>query len=1026
MSDFGSRLAQLSPEKRALLTKRLREAAEPALAGAEPLAIVGVGCRFPGGANTPEAFWRVISQGVDGITETPAVRWSLDELYDPDPSAAGKTTTRWGGFVDAVDQFDCSLFGIAPREAVQMDPQQRLLLETVWSALEHAGLAPDRLKGSNAGVFVGAHSHSSDYCWMQYRDLEGLDAFSGTGTAHNFLSGRLSYLFDVHGPSLVVDTACSSSLVAFHLACQSIRQGECSIAIVGGVNLMLSPQFTVAASRMHMLSPDGRCKTFDASANGFVRSEGCGAVIVKRLADARAAGDRVLAVVRGTAINQDGRTNGITAPNGLSQRAVIQDALRNGGVNPQDVSYIEAHGTGTPLGDPIEVEALAATVGQPRADGATVALGSVKSNIGHLEGGAGVAGLIKAVLCLHHRELPPLVHFKQLNPHISLDGTALRVPTALEPWTRPHRVAGVSSFGWSGTNAHVVLEQAPDAEPRAAAADSRVRVLTISARTPEALEALGRAWQDWCGGAGVSAPIADIVDTATRRRAHHEHRAALIGSSTTDLSERFEAMLRGESHPDVVVGRIGERSGIVFVFPGQGSQWLGMGRELYEIEPVFRRALDTVGAALSRYVNWTLVEQLKADAASSRLHEIDVIQPTLFAIEVALAELWKSRGVHPDAVVGHSMGEVAAAYVAGVLSIDDAARVICLRSQLLKRVSGKGAMAAVEMSIDDTARAIAGYEGRLSIAVSNSPTSTVISGDADAIDEVVAALDERDVFCRRIKVDVASHSPQVDPLRGDLLRALDGLQPRAAAVPMYSTVTASLADGAALNAEYWVRNLREPVLLSKSVERLAADGHTTFIEMSPHPILLPAVESTLRAVNRSGIALPSLRREESEQRVMLSSAARLYVSGYDVDFEALNGRGGFADVPRYQFQRERYWLDAPSSARTSGALTTGAGSHHPIVGGSVSLAGRPGSRIWQFDLDSRRLRYLLEHRLDGTALLPASVSVEIALACSEELFGDVPVALSNLELVRPLSLTEGASPRLQVSADPAGEGLFAL
>jgi myxalamid-type polyketide synthase MxaE and MxaD len=1031
MDDIKSRIAGLSAEKRALLEKRLREGSRPAASsppatGVEPLAIVGLGCRFPGGVRTPDDFWNVIASGVDAVTETPTDRWNVDELYDPDPTAAGKVSTRWGGFIDGVDQFDGALFGIAPREAAQMDPQQRLLLETAWDAIEHAGQSPERLKGSRTGVFIGAHSHSADYCWMQYGQMDQLDAFSGTGTSHNFLSGRLSYLLDVHGPSLVVDTACSSSLVAVHLACQSIRAGECTAAIVGGVNLILSPQFTVAASRMHMLSPEGRCKTFDASADGFVRSEGCGVVVIKRLSAAIADGDRVLAVIRGSAVNQDGRTNGITAPNGLAQRAVIRDALQNGGVDPQDVSYIEAHGTGTPLGDPIEVEALAATVGQPRADGSTVTLGSVKSNIGHLEGGAGVAGLIKAVLCLHHRELPPLVHFTRLNPHISLEGTAFRIPTVREPWTREHRVAGVSSFGWSGTNAHVVLEQAPAVDSPASTAAPRLRLLPISARTPESLDALGRAWKNWCAAAGASAPVADAIDTAARRRAHHEYRAALIGASMTEFDERFGAMLNRESHPDVVVGRSGERSGIVFVFPGQGSQWLGMGRELYASEPAFRAALDTVGAALSRYVDWSLIEQLHGDGASSRLGEIDVIQPTLFAIEVALAELWKARGVHPDAVVGHSMGEVAAAFVAGALSLDDAARIICLRSQLLRRVSGKGAMAAIELSIEDSARAIAGYEGRLSIAVSNSPTSTVISGDADAIDEVLVSLDARDVFCRRIKVDVASHSPQVDPLRADLLSALDGIRPHAASVPMHSTVTAGIADGASLTGDYWVRNLREPVLLSKTVERLAADGLTTFVEMSPHPILLPAIESTLAAFNRSGIALPSLRREEGEQRVMLWSAARLYAAGYSVDFEALNGRGGFAEIPRYQFQRDRYWLEAAEGgSRTTGALTIGSGSH-PIVGGSVALAGHPGARVWQFELDARRLRYLTEHRLDGTALLPASVSIEIALACAGQIFGDVPVVLADVELIRPLPLAEGAAPALQVSADPAGEGRVVL
>ncbi len=1022
MGDLTARIAGLSPEKRALLKTRLRQpsSAELERTSTEPIAVVGIGCRFPGRARSPEAFWRLISEGIDAISETPRDRWNVDELYDPDASAPGKVTTRWGGFVDGVDEFDATLFGIAPREAAQMDPQQRLLLETVWDALEHGGQSPDRLKGTRTGVFVGAHSHSLDYCTLQYAHLDQLDMFSGTGTAHNFLSGRLSYLLDLHGPSLTVDTACSSSLVATHLACQSLRAAECSATIVGGVNLMLTPHFTVAASRMHMLSPSGRCKTFDAAADGFVRSEGCGVVVLKRLSDAVTEGDRVLAIIRGSAVNQDGRTNGITAPNGLSQQDVIRRALRNAGVEPQDVGYVEAHGTGTPLGDPIEVEALAATVGLPRADGGTVVLGSVKSNIGHLEGAAGVAGLIKAILCLHHKQLPPLVHFQRLNPHISLEGSALRIPTSLEAWSseRP-RLAGVSSFGWSGTNAHLVLEEAP--APQIASVVPRMpfaRVVPISGRTPEALDALARAWRDWCDGYGKDADLADVSDTAARRRAHLDHRVAIIATSIAEIAERLDVMLAGDAHPDVVLGHASDRGGIVFVFPGQGSQWLGMGRELYATEDVFRRAIDELDAALLREVEWSLVKELHADEASSNLARIDVVQPVLFGIEVALAALWRARGVQPDAVVGHSMGEVAAALVAGVLSPADAARVITARSRLLRRVSGRGRMAVLDLSMEDTAKVLAPYAGRLSIAVSNSPTSTVISGDADAVAEVVATLDEQDIFCRQINVDVASHSPHVDPLGPDLARELAELQPvHSAGVPFYSTVAARTMSGRELNAGYWVRNLREPVLLSKTVQQLAADGHTTFIEMSPHPVLLQPIETTLRALGHDGLAVASLRRQESERGVMLSSAARLYAAGYGVDWIALNGRGGFVDIPRYHFQRERFWLES-ATGQTS-ARIAGVPDAHPILTGHLDPAERPGSRIWQVALDPRRLRYLLDHRLGGTPVLSASVTLELALAAAAHLFGDGPVLVRDFELVRPLAIpADGPGPTVQVAVTP--------
>jgi myxalamid-type polyketide synthase MxaD len=1030
MADLNARLSGLSPEKRALLEKRLRQSAsaQADAAHAVPLAIVGIGCRFPGGANSPEAFWKLLADGVDAVGEVPPDRWNTDELYDPDPDAPGKVSTRWGGFIDAVDRFDAALFSIAPREAVQMDPQQRLLLETAWAAFEHGGLAPDRLKGSRTGVFVGVHSHSSDYCLMQLADPDRLDAFSASGTAHNVLSGRLSYLLDLRGPSLVVDTACSSSLVAVHLACQSLRAGECTMAVAAGVNLMLVPPLTVASSRMHMLSPDGRCKTFDERANGFVRSEGCGVVIIKRLSDALDAGDRVLAVIRGSAINQDGRTNGLTAPSGLAQEAVVREALKSGGVDPARIGYVEAHGTGTPLGDPIEVEALAAVFSQPRPDGDVLMLGSAKSNIGHLEGAAGIAGLIKAALSLHYEQVPPLVHFRRLNPHLSLDGTPFLIPTALSPWPRVNRprFAGVSSFGWSGTNAHVVLEEAPalGTQPQAGVVPdgTRMRLLPFSARTTEALETLGHAWHEWASGAGAETSAADMCHSAAFRRAHHECRAAIVGTDMHEWRERLGALAANESHPQVAVGRTGERLGIVFVFPGQGSQWIGMGRELYATEPVFRESIDRTAQAIAPLVDWSLTEQISGDAEQSRLHEIHVVQPTLFAVEIALAALWRSWGIEPDAVVGHSMGEVAAACVAGALTIEDAARVICLRSQLLRRVRGKGGMAAVELSLEDTARAIAGYETRLSIAVSNSPSSTVISGDVDAIDEVLASLQERDVFCRPIKVDVASHSPQVDVLRDDLMRALDGLAPRAAAVPIYSTVTATVTTGAEFDPEYWTRNLRQPVLLSKAVERLTADGHLTFIEMSPHPVLLPAIETTLRALQQDGLVLPSLRRDEREREVLLTSVARLYVAGYDPDWMALNGPGAFVELPGYQYQRERYWLEVGTARAVSGLVPSGS-SAHPILSNHVDLADPPGARLWQFALDGQRLRYLFDHRLENTAVLPASLTIEIALAAGAQLYGDGPITIRDFELLRPLPLSsEAAPPVIQVTAVPRGDG----
>ncbi len=908
MSDVTRRIAALSPEQRALLEVRLKGAAAPA-PGREPIAIVGMGCRFPGGADDPEAFWQFVRGGGDAIREVPPERWDIDALYDPDPSAEGKVSSRWGGFLDDVDRFDAAFFGISPREAVRLDPQQRLLLEVSWDALEDAGLTRESLAGSATGVFVGAHSHASDYLWLQYHCPDTMDAFVGTGTAHNLLAGRLSYFLDLHGPAVVVDTACSSSLMAVHLAVQSLRLGESDVAIGAGVNLILTPHFTIAASRMHMLAPDGRCKAFDHRADGFVRSEGCGVVVLKRLSDALAAGDRVVAVIRGSAANQDGRTNGITAPNGLAQRAVVERALKDAGAAAHEIGYVETHGTGTALGDPIEIEALGASVGRSTPDGAPCLIGSAKANIGHLEGAAGVAGLIRAALVLRHGEVPPLVHFQQLNPHIDTRGTRFRFPTEATSWPRGERarLAGVSSFGWSGTNAHVVLEEAPAPARGMDAHGGAARILPVSARGEEALRILADAWRERLAGAAAE-ELRDLAFTAARRRSHHDHRLAAVGRTGAELARGLEAALATRLMPrGEVVSRI------AFVFPGQGSQWLGMGRSLLREERAFREAIERCEAAIAAEAGWSLLSELQAPPERSRLREIDVVQPTLFAIEVALAELWRSWGVVPDAVVGHSMGEVAAAHVAGALSLEDATRVICRRSRLLRGIAGRGAMAVVELSVEEAARALEGHEDALSIAVSNGPRSTVLSGDPATLERVLAVLQSKDVFCRPVKVDVASHSPQVDALRPALLRELADLAPRPAQVPVFSTVTAAVHPGEQFDAEYWVRNLREPVRFFESLRGLLDAGHGAFVEASPHPILVPAVDDAIAEAGVGAISVPSLRREEDERGTLLAGLAALYEHGVDPEWTRLASEGRLVPAPRYPWQRQRFWVDdAPS------------------------------------------------------------------------------------------------------------------
>jgi acyl transferase domain-containing protein/acyl carrier protein len=999
----------------------------------EPIALVGIGFRFPG-AHSPEAFWQLLRDGVDAITEVPAERFNLHAFYDPDPAIPGKMNTRWGGFLDQVDQFDPHFFGISPREAARMDPQQRLLLEVTLEALEDAGQAPERLTGTQTGVFIGISTN--DYSRIQLNDLNRIDAYAGTGNALSIAANRISYLFDFRGPSIAIDTACSSSLVAVHLACSSLWNGESTLALAGGVNLILSPAITINFTKAGAMAPDGRCKAFDARANGYVRSEGAGLVVLKPLSRALADGDPIYAVIRGSAVNQDGRSNGLMAPNPLAQEAVLREAYRRAGVSPGHVQYVEAHGTGTFLGDPIEAKALGTVLAIDRPPGRPCALGSVKTNLGHLEAAAGVAGLIKVALALKHLEIPPSLHFQEPNPHIPFDELSLRVQTTLGPWPAQSSpaLAGVSSFGFGGTNAHVVLEEAPQSDLGMQNAEWKIcnpesaHLLPLSARSPEALHSLARAYQNSLAAPESTVSLHDICYSASVRRSHHDYRLAVTGHSLEQLSEGLEAFLRGEARPGLSSGpkASGRRRKLVFVFPGQGSQWFGMGRKLLEQEAVFREVVERCDRAMRPYGDWSLLAELTAtDRAQSRLNEIDIIQPALFAIQVALAGLWRSWGIEPQAVVGHSMGEVAAAYVAGALSLDDAARVICRRSRLVKRTIGQGAMAAVELSMEAARRVVVGYEDRVSIAVSNGPTSTVLSGDPAALEAIVDQLQRQDTFGRMVKVDFASHSPQMDPLRAELLQALEGLEPRPASVPIYSTVTGTVSNGLELEALYWARNLREPVLFSTAVQQLLEDGHDIFLEISAHPILLSSIQQGFHHLGQEGAVLPSLRREEEERTVMLGSLGTLYTLGYPVDWSRIYPAGGrCVRLPVYPWQRERCWLETAAGDTDSHWEQTARSriGKHPLLGRHFKSAHPAGSHFWEVTLDKRALPYLDDHRIQGVAVLPASAYLEMALAAAVEVFGEQSFALKDVEFDRALFLPESGTHTIQVILSPGADG----
>ena len=949
-----------------------------------------------------------------------------------------------------MDRFDPHFFGISPREAARMDPQQRLLLEVAWEALEDGGQVRERLAGTQVGVFIGISNN--DYGRMQLSDPYRIDAYAGTGNALSIAANRLSYLFDFRGPSIAIDTACSSSLVAVHLACRSLWSGESTLALAGGVNLILAPTITINFSKAGVMAPDGRCKAFDARANGYVRSEGAGVVVLKPLSKAVAEGDPIYAVIRGSAVNQDGRSNGLMAPNPLAQEAVLREAYRRAGVSPGRVQYVEAHGTGTFLGDPIEAKALGAVLAVDRPPGRVCALGSVKTNIGHLEAAAGIAGLIKVALELKYRELLPSLHFREPNPHIPFEALPLRVQTAAAPWPSDlgPALAGVTSLGFGGTNAHVVLQEAPQPHFSAhsrvynegrEAEDSQsgsrnsnsTHLLPLSARSPEALQSLARAYLDFLAAPRSDASLGDICYTASARRSHHDYRLAVTGASCKQLIEGLAAFLRSETHPGLFSGRsVSSRPRkLVFVFPGQGSQWWGMGRELLRQEAVFREVIERCDRAMAPYCYWSLLTELAGtDASRSRLNEIDVLQPALFAIQVALAALWRSWGIEPQAVVGHSMGEVAASCVAGALSLEDAVRVICRRSRLIRPTIGKGAMAAAELSIEEARRALAGYEDRVSVAASNGPSSTILSGEPAALKAILDQLRSRDIFCGMLKVDFASHSPQMDPLRADLLRALDVLKPRPVSLPIYSTVTGKISDGRELGALHWVKNLREPVLFSTAVQLLLEDGHDTFLEVSPHPVLLSAIQQGIHHLGREGVLLPSLRREEDEHSVMRGSLGALYALGYSVDWARIHPAASrCVQLPSYPWQRERCWLDA-APADDSGSLLEPVArteiGKHPLLGRHFKSADPAETHFWEIALDKRALPYLDEHRIQGAALLPASLYLEMALAGAREAFAEHTFVLRDIEFHKALFLPETGTRTAQMILSSNADGAASI
>ncbi|MFJ2774380.1 SDR family NAD(P)-dependent oxidoreductase [Streptomyces sp. NPDC087300] len=985
----------------------------------EPIAVVAMGCRYPGGIGSPEELWDLLDRGDDVITAFPDNRgWDLAALYDADPGATGTSYTAAGGFLHDADRFDAAHFGMNPREAAATDPQQRVLLEVCWEALERAGIGVSSVKGSSTGTFVGVMYN--DYGSRLHTVPAEFEGYVGSGSAPSLASGRIAYTFGFQGPAVTVDTACSSSLVAVHLAAQSLRRGECTLALAGGVTVMSSPSTFVEFSRQRGLAPDGRCKPFSADADGTGWSEGAGVLVLERLSDAVRAGHPVLAVIRGSAVGQDGASSRLTAPHGPSQQRVIRQALAAAGLGPADIDVVEAHGTGTALGDPIEVQALQATYGTGRPAGNPLWLGAVKSNLGHTQAAAGVAGLIKMVMALRHGALPRTLHAERPLTGTDWESGGVSLLSESRPWTAgdtPRR-AGVSSFGISGTNAHVIVEEHHPATDRDTlpAPGPDVTPLLLSARSAEALRAAADRLLPLLEGQNAPSPAA-LGHALLTERSVFAHRAVALGTGRAELGAALAALARGEDFPGLIRGVAATEGRTVFVFPGQGSQWVGMATELLDSSEVFASWIGQCADALRPYTDWDLVAALRGGQGAPSLERVDVVQPALFAVMVSLAELWRSHGVRPDAVMGHSQGEIAAACVAGALSLPDAARVVALRSRALASLSGTGGMLSVALPAREVAALLPAWEGRIAVAAVNGPRSTVTSGDPRALDELLAACERDGVRARMIPVDYASHSPHMDVLHDDLTEALAGLAPCPTDTVFCSTVTGGPLDAAGLGADYWFRNLRRPVQLERSTAALLEKGYDCFIEVSPHPVLTVGLQETVEEQGGDALVLGTLRRDEGGPLRFLTALAQAHVGGIPADWlPALPDVGGpRPELPTYPFMRSRHWIEGASPSARADRLGLGATDHEllgavvrPASGQEVLLTGSVG-------VDSHP--WLADHAVADTVLLPGTALVDLALhAAGHAGMG----GLAELDLRAPLVLTADGV-RLQVLVGAPGD-----
>lgn len=977
----------------------------------EPIAIVGIGCRMPGNTKNHRELWEMLLTGVDGITEVPPERWNKDKFYDPDTNKTGKTKTARGGFINGIDKFDNEFFNIFPKEAENIDPQQRLLLQTTFEALEDSGDRLDTFRGSKTAVYVGLFGND-------YRDILAdpdnryrISPQSAMGASLTSLANRISYFYDLKGPSISLDTACSASLVAIHLACQSIWHQEADQAIAGGVNLHINPALTLMLSKGNFLSSDGTCKSFDESGNGYVRGEGVGLVYLKPLSQALADNNKIYALVRGTACNSDGFTPaGFTVPNPDAQTSMLQTAYQQAGIAAQRVQYIEAHGTGTSVGDPLEAQAFANMFSQ-RPTEQPLLIGSIKSNIGHLEGAAGVAGFIKLALSLYHKQIPANLHFSKPNPKIDFENWRLKVVDCNQCWPAPTnghpRVGGVNSFGAGGTNAHVVMEeyvpdtgiilglgQAEDIQPE-------VNLFTCSAQTEEALKAQLQVYLDYLSGTYAS--LNDICFNAGQHRSSLRHRIAIATRSIEDLSDKITAYLNGELLSGVVYGQPQDnKPRLAFVFTGQGPQWYAMGRQLIDTEPVFRHVITTIDKLFVDIAGWSLLEEMSRSEAESNISDTRIAQPAIIAVQIALVELWKHNGVEPEGVIGHSIGEVAAAYTAGALTLEQAVKVIFHRSRGQHAASGKGVMLAVGVDLPTAEKLIAEVSEQVSIAAINGPESITLSGDKEPLEAIAEKLGQQDIFHRFLKVDVPFHSHHMAPLKEELIASLNALEPTSAQISLYSTVSGKQEDGFHLVSDYWYQNVRDPVYFSPALQRMIEDGFDTFIEIGPHPALSGGAQELFTKLNSNAKIFPSIRRKEDEALRLKQTLGALQVAGYPMNwYKICPGAGRIFDLPNYVWQEKSFWNE--SRAHREHRLQS---YIHPNIIRHHTSSLNPNWHAFKVFLDTQADPYLTEHRMDDLVLFPGAGMLELALAAGHKAFGDSFGYLRDIRFERGLFLPE--------------------